>query len=252
MKNILSLSDYYVWWREPVLIIYFFFYKLLMSYLWLVYRAPQYILCSRHNIFMTAVAGINPVWQYATNRWHMVKLVLPEHYVICRLLIFFSKSTFSKNSFRNYNRVSNNLEPWFHARIQEFSSGGSRSIPQKKALTTFFFFFFFFLVLCLFYRSQMVNFKEIYYFSRFQRGSNIFQGGGGPTFSRGVQLLISHRNPDNLWFSRGVRTPCPPLWIRTWICWSRSWLKLFAEVIQADDNFLRKTNCITQVSSSST
>ena len=32
----------------------------------------------------------------------------------------------------------------------------------------------------------MVNFKEIYHFSRFQRGSNIFQGGGGgPTFSRG-------------------------------------------------------------------
>ena len=28
----------------------------------------------------------------------------------------------------------------------------------------------------------MVNFKEIYHFSRFKRGSNIFQG--GPTFSR--------------------------------------------------------------------
>ena len=35
----------------------------------------------------------------------------------------------------------------------------------------------------LFYRNQIVNFKEIYHFSRFQRGSNIFQG--GPTFSRG-------------------------------------------------------------------
>ena len=32
----------------------------------------------------------------------------------------------------------------------------------------------------------MVNFKEIYHFSRFQRGSNIFQGeGGGSTFSKG-------------------------------------------------------------------
>ena len=29
----------------------------------------------------------------------------------------------------------------------------------------------------------MVNFKEIYHFSRLQRGSKIFQG--GPTFSRG-------------------------------------------------------------------
>ena len=42
---------------------------------------------------------------------------------------------------------------------------------------------FFFLVLSLFYRSQMVNFKDNYHLSRFQRGSNIFQG--GPTFSRG-------------------------------------------------------------------
>ena len=53
-------------------------------------------------------------------------------------------------------------------RIQEFSSGGSRSVWQKKALT------FFFLVLSLFYWIQMVNFKEIYHFSR-----------GGPTFSSG-------------------------------------------------------------------
>ena len=45
--------------------------------------------------------------------------------------------------------------------------------------------------------SRSVNFKDIYHFSRFQRGSNIFQG--GPTFSRrGVQLLILYRNPYNL------------------------------------------------------
>ena len=31
----------------------------------------------------------------------------------------------------------------------------------------------------------MVNFKEIYHFSRFQRGSNIFQGGGGSNFLQG-------------------------------------------------------------------
>ena len=36
-----------------------------------------------------------------------------------------------------------------------------------------------FLVLSLFYKSQMVNFKENYHFPRFRRGSNIFQGGGG-------------------------------------------------------------------------
>ena len=38
------------------------------------------------------------------------------------------------------------------------------------------------LVLSLFYRSQMVNFKENYHFSRFQRGSNIFQGGSNCLF----------------------------------------------------------------------
>ena len=76
--------------------------------------------------------------------------------------------------------------------------GGGPGQSYKKSLTTFFFFFFF-LVLSLFYRSQMVNFKKIYHFLRFQRGSNIFQGvqlfpGGGG----GVQLRIPYRNPLNL------------------------------------------------------
>ena len=65
----------------------------------------------------------------------------------------------------------------------------------KKSSDNVFFFFFFFFVLSLFYRSQLVNFKEIYHFSRFQRGSNIFQG--SPTFpgggGGGVQLLIRYR-----------------------------------------------------------
>ena len=105
-----------------------------------------------------------------------------------------------------------------HARIQEFSSGVSRPVWPKKLWQRFFFFLlFFFLVLSLFNRSQMVNFKEIYHFSRFQRGSNIFHGGGGG----GVQLLIPYRNPYNLWFSRGGPDPLsPPLWIRTWFCFS--------------------------------
>ena len=72
------------------------------------------------------------------------------------------------------------------------------------------------LVLRLFYRSQMVNFKENYHFSRFWRGL---------TFSSGVKLfpvgsnclfpIETHITCD---FQAGVRTPCPPplLWIRTW------------------------------------
>ena len=65
--------------------------------------------------------------------------------------------------------------------------GGPRQSDKKSSEKRFFFFF---LVLS-FYSSQMVNFKEIYPFSRFQRGSNIFQGGG-------VQLLIPYRNSYNL------------------------------------------------------
>ena len=71
------------------------------------------------------------------------------------------------------------------ARIQEFSSGRGEGPGQsdKKALTTIF------LVLSLFYRSQMVNFKEIYRFPRLQMGSNFFPG--GPTFSRGCPIVYS-------------------------------------------------------------
>ena len=59
--------------------------------------------------------------------------------------------------------------------------GGGGGQSDKKALTTFFFFIiYYFLVLGLFYRSLMVNFKENYQCSRFQRG---------PTFLRGVQLF---------------------------------------------------------------
>ena len=79
----------------------------------------------------------------------------------------------------------------------------------------------FFLVLSLFYRSQMVNFKEIFHFSRFQRGSNILQGGSN-FFQGGVQLHIPYRNRYNLWSSRGRGSrnhcpPPPPLWIQIWV-----------------------------------
>ena len=70
--------------------------------------------------------------------------------------------------------------------------GGGPGQSDKKSSDNVFFFFF--SVLSLFYRSQMVNFKENYQFSRFQ-GSNFFQGGGG---GGGVQLLITYRNPYNL------------------------------------------------------
>ena len=64
----------------------------------------------------------------------------------------------------------------------------------------FFFFFAFFLVHSLFYRSQMVNFKDNINFQGSGWGPNFSgMGGGGPTFFRGggVQLLIPYRNPYN-------------------------------------------------------
>ena len=51
----------------------------------------------------------------------------------------------------------------------------------------------------------MVNFKEIYHFSRFQRGSNIFQGGGGG--SNCLSPIESHITCD--FPGGGVRTPVP-------------------------------------------
>ena len=54
----------------------------------------------------------------------------------------------------------------------------------------------------------MVNFKEIYHFSRFQRGSNIFQGrGGGVHLFPGLFPIETHITCD---FPGGVLTPCPP------------------------------------------
>ena len=67
-----------------------------------------------------------------------------------------------------------NIMP-IHARIQEFSSGGGAGHLTKKSSDVFCFF----IVHSRFNSRQMVNLKEIYHFSRFQRGSNIFQGGWG-------------------------------------------------------------------------
>ena len=81
-----------------------------------------------------------------------------------------------------------------------FVKGGPGQSAKKSSDN-----FFFFLVLSLFYRSQMVNFKEIYHLSRFQRGSNFFQGGG----SNCLWTIETHITCD---FSGGsAGPPVPPL-----------------------------------------
>ena len=120
-------------------------------------------------------------------------------------------STHFPSNLNIVQRRSSNLLQGFTSLVSEacadpgiFGRGGGGGGPgqtdKKKALT---FFFCFFLVLSLFYRSQMVNFKEIYIFFKVPEGVQHFPGGGGgvfPTFSGGggVQLLIPYRNPYNL------------------------------------------------------
>ena len=97
----------------------------------------------------------------------------------------------SSNRPRNLHKC---LYKW-HARIQEFSSGGGPGQSDKKALATFFF-------------ESSAYFTEVKWLN--SKKTIIFQGSrGGPTFSRGggsnffqggggVQLLIPYRNPYNL------------------------------------------------------
>ena len=99
---------------------------------------------------------------------------------------------------------------WLASMVQmrgsrNFHQGGGRvqvSLTKKPRQR-------FFLVLSLFYRSQMVNFKEIYCFSRLQMGSNFFSRGSN--FFQGVSNCLfpieTHLICD---FTEGVRTPCPP------------------------------------------
>ena len=62
----------------------------------------------------------------------------------------------------------------------------------------------------------MVNFKEIYHFSRFQRGSNISHGGGGGGgggsnfFQGGSNCLFSIETHITCDFPEGSGLPVPP------------------------------------------
>ena len=80
-----------------------------------------------------------------------------------------------------------------------FMGGGGVQVSLTKKALFFLIFYFIFLVLNLFYRSQMANFKEISDFSRFQSGSNFFQGG--------VQLFPGGSN-SNCFFPKETHITC--------------------------------------------
>ena len=92
--------------------------------------------------------------------------------------------------------------------------GGVHVNLTKKALTFFCFFFAFFLVLRLF--NNLTEVKWL-----ISKKNIIFQGsGGGTNFSRrggAVHCLFPIETHITCDFPWGVRTPCPPLWIRTWL-----------------------------------
>ena len=75
----------------------------------------------------------------------------------------------------------------FHARIQDFSSGGGGDPGQsdKKSPDNVF------LVLSLFYRSQMVNFEENYHFQGSRGGPTFSGGGGGSNFFQGGPIAYT-------------------------------------------------------------
>ena len=86
---------------------------------------------------------------------------------------------------------------------RNFHQGKGRvQVSLTKKLTTIF------LVLSLFYRSQMVNFKETYRFSRLQMGSNFFQW--VKLFPGESICLFPIETHMNLRFSRGGPDPLPP------------------------------------------
>ena len=100
-----------------------------------------------------------------------------------------------------------------HARIQEFSSV---SLTKKKALTTFFLFFSPQLIL----QKSNGQFQRNLSFFKVAEGVQHFPGGGGVQLfpgggGGGSNCLFPIETHITCDFPGGVRTPCPPLWIRT-------------------------------------
>ena len=105
---------------------------------------------------------------------------------------------------------------------RNFRQGGSGQ-SDKKALTTFFFF-----SPQLILQKSNGQFQRNLSFSRFQRGSNIFQGGSN-FFQGGSNCLFPIETHITCDFPGRVRTPCPPLWIRT--CYISQMQRIYSHIL---------------------
>ena len=76
-----------------------------------------------------------------------------------------------------HNPTHTNVYLIHHMRIQEFSLGGVQVNLTKKYYNVFFFFFF---SPHLILQKSNGQFQRKLSFSKFRRGSNVFQGEGGP------------------------------------------------------------------------
>ena len=120
----------------------------------------------------------------------------------------------------------------------------SSSDCKITAMITGVFFVCFFspLLILQFYRGvSNVYFRENYFFPKFQRGSNIFQGvqlfpGGGGGGVK-VQMLISIETHITCDFpgGGGFQTPYSPVWIRAWSGTITNQWKLYIRVVNESE-----------------
>ena len=80
--------------------------------------------------------GLNPLSGQNYKIFHVTSLPSGKCKILfCRLLIFFSKSSFLKNSFRNTIRVPNSLDPDQTRQLQKLSADDTNRQRVKQKLS---------------------------------------------------------------------------------------------------------------------
>ena len=101
---------------------------------------------------------------------------------------------------------------------RNFHQGGCPGQSDKISSDKVFFFFFFFSPQLILQKSNG-QFQRNLSFFMVPEGVQHFPGGGGGSnfFQGGSNCLFPIETHKTCDFPGGVRTPCLPLWIRTWI-----------------------------------